>query len=365
MDQVLPFRLFQYEPRALPREADSGLRGFETEYRHGTLLMVRLPGSLGRRVFVIGAADEVMRTLPIVADRRRRNGSNGTYPFAGAVIDGELSERVRAECPDEVHLVVGGAMDEERVGALGARLLMDGVAVHLVLPRLGGLPLHAEAVCVGRRLSVSLRAVREDWLGRIVRRGIDIVGSLVLLALLSPVLIAVACLVWWRLGRPIVFVQKRIGWGGQLFNLYKFRSMVANAEEVLRASPEVWERYVASNYKLAENEDPRVTPLGRLLRRASLDELPQLWNVLRGDMSLVGPRPIVPDEIAAYGDYGRLLLRAKPGLTGLWQVSGRSRIAYPERARLDLSYVGERSLGLDLMILLRTLPVVISRRGAL
>ncbi len=112
-------------------------------------------------------------------------------------------------------------------------------------------------------------------------------------------------------------------------------------------------------------EDPRITRLGRFLRRTSLDELPQLWNVLRGDMTLVGPRAIVPNELANYGDYARMLLRIKPGLTGLWQVTGRSTIGYPERARIDLHYVQGRSLRQDLELLVRTLPAVLKQRGAI
>jgi lipopolysaccharide/colanic/teichoic acid biosynthesis glycosyltransferase len=333
------------------------------------LLAARLPSASGRRIFVVRAADE-----PAAAVHAGANGNGapaaadpatGAAWIAGQMLDGELCERLRRESPDEVHFVLGAGMEQERLVELGSRLLMDGVAVHFVLPQLGGLPVHARVVRRGRRLSICLSALRDDRLGRALRRLVDVAGSVLLLVLLVPVLAAVGCLIWWKLGRPIVFIQERIGRGGRLFRLYKFRSMVADAEQVLRASPEIYRRYVACNFKLPEGDDPRVTRLGRLLRRTSLDELPQLWNVLRGEMSFVGPRPIVPDEIAEYGDYGRLLLRVKPGLTGLWQVSGRSRIGYPERARIDLRYVGERSLGQDLQILLRTVPIVISRRGAL
>ena len=140
--------------------------------------------------------------------------------------------------------------------------------------------------------------------------------------------------------------------------------MVPGADRMLLASEEMYRRYVACNYKLPDTEDPRLTRLGRVLRRTSLDELPQLWNVLRGEMSLVGPRPVVPDEVREYGEYARLLLRVKPGLTGAWQVSGRSAVGYPERARLDLAYVAGRSLADDLRILARTIPAVLGRRGA-
>jgi lipopolysaccharide/colanic/teichoic acid biosynthesis glycosyltransferase len=198
-----------------------------------------------------------------------------------------------------------------------------------------------------------------------VRRFGDVVAAALLLVLLAPLLAVVATLVWWTMGRPILYAQERLGRDGRRFPLYKFRSMVRDAEAQLRRTPDAWKRYVAGNYKLPPEEDVRITPLGHLLRRTSLDELPQLWNVLRGDMSLVGPRAIVPAELAEYGDYGRMLLRVKPGLTGLWQVIGRSTIGYPERARIDLRYIEGRSLAQDLAILVRTLPAVIRQRGAL
>jgi lipopolysaccharide/colanic/teichoic acid biosynthesis glycosyltransferase len=337
-----------------------------------SLALAWVHGAGGRRIAMVGAADELGGMLG-VADRQRTghggNGTNGHHDgngHAGPVesVDGELYERLRRESPHEVHLLLGGAMDEQLASTIGSRLLMDGVTVHLSLPGFAGLPLHAQVTCVDRQMRVSLFAVRDGRMDRVLRRLLDVVGSVVLIVLLAPLLGAVACLVWAGLGRPVIFAQQRIGRDGRLFGLYKFRSMVANAEEVLRASPAIYERYVAANFKLPEGEDPRITRLGRWLRRTSLDELPQLWNVLRGDMSLVGPRPIVPDEIAEYGDYGRLLQRVKPGLTGVWQVSGRCTIPYPERARMDLRYIGERSLALDMQLLLRTLPAVISRRGA-
>jgi exopolysaccharide production protein ExoY len=329
-------------------------------------------GAGGRRMAMVGAAEELGGMFGIAGGQRAGHGGsriNGNHESDGHTgpmesVNGELYDRLRRESPHEVHLVLGGAMDEQLASTIGSRLLMDGVGVHLTLPRFAGLPVRAQVTCIDGQLRVSLFAVRDGRLERVLRRLLDLAGSAVLLVLLAPLLAAVALVVWAGLGRPVLFAQQRIGRDGRLFRLFKFRSMVANAEEVLRASPAIYERYVASNFKLPEHEDPRMTRIGRLLRRASLDELPQLWNVLLGDMSLVGPRPIVPDEIAEYGEYGRLLQRVKPGLTGVWQVSGRCTIPYPERARMDLRYVGERSLALDLQLLLRTLPAVISRRGA-
>jgi exopolysaccharide production protein ExoY len=281
-------------------------------------------------------------------------------------LDGQLMECLRREAPDEVYFDLGADLDEHVVTRVGAALLMDGIGVHLVLPQAGRPPVRAETASFGTHALISLHAVAPTGIfGRVFWRLLDAVGAALLLVVLAPVVAAVALLVWWNMGRPVLHVQQRVGRGGRLFPLYKFRSMVPDAEKMLRRSPELYQRYVASNFKVPAEEDERITPLGRLLRRTSLDELPQLWNVLRGDMSLVGPRAIVPEEVAEYGGYAQMLLRVRPGLTGLWQVSGRSRIGYPERARMDLQYVGERSFRKDLQILLRTLPAVLRQRGAL
>jgi lipopolysaccharide/colanic/teichoic acid biosynthesis glycosyltransferase len=185
-----------------------------------------------------------------------------------------------------------------------------------------------------------------------------------LLVVLAPLFVIVGLIVRAGMGAPVLYRQERVGSGGRPFRIYKFRSMCTGTAEQLRQSPEQHRAYVAASYKMAA-DDPRVPPIGRILRRSSLDELPQLWNVLRGDMSLVGPRPVVPAELEEYGDWKRLLLRAKPGLTGAWQVGGRGRVGYPERARMELEYVSGRSLMDDLGILLRTVPAVLRRRGAL
>jgi exopolysaccharide production protein ExoY len=141
--------------------------------------------------------------------------------------------------------------------------------------------------------------------------------------------------------------------------------MRADAEQVLKSSPALYAKYVQNNFKLPKGEDPRLTLVGSFLRAASLDELPQLFNVLIGEMSLVGPRPIVPNEAVQYGDSGALFMSAKPGMTGHWQVSGRSEVAeYHKRVELDLEYIRDQSLGKDIEILLRTVPAVLRRKGA-
>jgi len=202
---------------------------------------------------------------------------------------------------------------------------------------------------------------------RIIKRAIDLLMLAVGALLVIPVGGLISLAIWAESGRPIFFGHKRIGRDGRKFTAWKFRTMIPDADRVLQealqrdpALRSEWE----ANHKL--RQDPRLTGVGRFLRRLSLDELPQIWNVLRGDMSLVGPRPIVEGEIEKYGDLFDLYLRVRPGLTGLWQVSGRSDLSYPERVRLDTYYVRNWSIWLDLVILLRTgCGLVCRARGVL
>ncbi len=198
----------------------------------------------------------------------------------------------------------------------------------------------------------------------VIKRLVDIAGSISLLTLLGPVMLLIALAVKLDSKGPILFRHRRAGYGGRFFQLMKFRSMRCDAEEMLREDEELWRRYVDNDFKLPEEEDPRITPLGRFLRRTSLDELPQLLNVLKGDMSLVGPRPVVELELEMYRGRIPTLLSVKPGVTGLWQVSGRSNVGHPERAHLDLDYVRNWSLVRDIWILLMTIPAVLYQRGA-
>lgn len=164
---------------------------------------------------------------------------------------------------------------------------------------------------------------------------------------------------------PVFYRQARIGRFGRKFHVYKFRTMVQDADRVLTnhlgSSPELKAEWLATR-KL--KNDPRVTRVGSVLRKLSLDELPQLWNILTGDMSLVGPRPIVDDEVERYGECFDLYIQVRPGLTGLWQVSGRNDITYEQRVALDEYYIRNRSLRLDMEILLKTVVVVLSGKGA-
>ena len=196
------------------------------------------------------------------------------------------------------------------------------------------------------------------------KRLLDIVGSMVIGLVFSP-LIAIIAIRMSAEDGPIIFRHRRIGEGGKTFECLKFRTMAPNAEQILQellardpAAEAEWVR----NHKL--RNDPRVTRIGRFLRRTSLDELPQLWNVLRGEMSLVGPRPIVREEMLRYGRHLPTYLAAKPGVTGLWQVTGRNDIDYRRRVAIDSYYVRNCGLLLDFHILLKTIRVVVWGRGA-
>jgi len=193
---------------------------------------------------------------------------------------------------------------------------------------------------------------------------IDVLLSFVALLISIPILLIVGVLIVIESGFPPFFSHGRLGLSGKSIRIWKFRSMWKDAEDRLHNDPDMYEEYLQNDYKLPLRKDPRITPLGRVLRKTSVDEIPQFWNVLKGDMSLVGPRPIVEREIEKYSGYEDLLLSVKPGMTGLWQVSGRSRVRYPERADLDLQYVRDLSLKNDLKILARTVWVVIEARGA-
>jgi lipopolysaccharide/colanic/teichoic acid biosynthesis glycosyltransferase len=178
------------------------------------------------------------------------------------------------------------------------------------------------------------------------------------------VLLVLAVLIVVTTPGPIWYAQVRVGRGGQLFRCYKLRTMVPNAADILEAllrdDPDARVEY-ERHCKL--KDDPRITPIGKLLRKTSLDELPQLVNVIKGDMSLVGPRPVVPHELTRYGDAADLLLSVRPGLTGLWQVSGRNDLSYDERVDLDLEYVRRRSLRLDAEIIVRTIQQMVAPHG--
>jgi len=212
--------------------------------------------------------------------------------------------------------------------------------------------------------SVKPKALRHQTRQAFYKRLFDIIFSGLVLILLSPLYIAVMILIAWSSSGPIFYVQERVGQNFRLFHCLKFRTMVQDADailaEMLKTSPQLHQEF-AENFKL--KQDPRVTWIGRLLRVTSLDELPQFWNVLRGDMSVVGPRPLVWDELPRYGSSIRKILQVKPGITGLWQVAGRNDIPYDRRVKIDLYYTSCRNFWLDLWLVIRTIGLVAFSRN--
>lgn len=198
------------------------------------------------------------------------------------------------------------------------------------------------------------------------KRCFDLLFSLLALIIFSPLLIIIAVIIKCSSKGPIVYAHERVGLGGKVFRCYKFRTMYADADQrlkdLLSSSPALkaeWE----TKFKL--KNDPRVMPIGAFLRKTSLDELPQFWNVLRGDLSVVGPRPVVKEEIDKhFGSKAPKLLSVRPGLTGLWQVSGRSDTSYARRLALDEHYIDHHSLWLDIKLIAKTIPAMIFSRGA-
>lgn len=196
----------------------------------------------------------------------------------------------------------------------------------------------------------------------LAKRSMDFSASLLGIIMLSPIFLLLAIIIKWEDPKgSVLFSQTRIGKGGQPFRMYKFRSMVANAEDLLQdllAQNEIQ----GAMFKM--KQDPRITRVGRFIRRTSIDELPQLFNVLKGDMSLVGPRPPLPHEVAEYTDYDMQRLTVVPGCSGLWQVSGRNNLDFNQMVELDLQYIARRSFWFDLRILIKTVLVLFGSKDA-
>jgi exopolysaccharide biosynthesis polyprenyl glycosylphosphotransferase len=270
-----------------------------------------------------------------------------------------ISEAIVGQAVERVILVPDGSDQEE---VLDLIRLIKALGVKLsVLPRL--LEVVGSASAFDELDGLSLLGVRPYGLSKssgVLKRAMDLAAATLLLLVFSPLLLLVAVAIKLDSHGPVLFAQRRIGRRGQLFGMVKFRSMVPDAEQIkdrLRVQNEVQ----GGLFKITD--DPRITRVGRLLRKSSLDELPQLLNVLRGEMSLVGPRPLVPDEDVLIEGWRRRRLAVKPGMTGLWQIFGSSRIPMHEMVKLDYMYGANWSLWLDLKILIRTIPYMLSRRG--
>lgn len=343
-----------------------------------------------RPAMVLGTGDNALATVNALRDEP----SMGLVPIALIAADGNTNENAPAGAPAPKSTSANASLPVISVGELeslvpkdsrGLTIFValdnyqsssDSRIIHkirhlfqdiLIVPPITGFPLYGAEVHHLFRQDVFFLTIRNN-LGsgttRLVKRVFDICIASILLIALWPLFLYF----YFRIradGGPAIFVHWRVGANGQPFPCYKFRTMVPNAEHKLR---DLLEQHVAmrreweANFKLTD--DPRITKIGRFLRRSSLDELPQLWNVLTGDMSLVGPRPVVSEELERYGDDAFYYLETRPGITGVWQVSGRSDVDYAFRVYLDSWYVKNWSLWYDIVILIKTIRVVAARVGA-
>jgi exopolysaccharide biosynthesis polyprenyl glycosylphosphotransferase len=339
--------------------------------RRGLAATLRRRGVGVDRVLIVGAGEigrAVMRNLvarpelgyQVVGfiDDDLSRGDLGRFRALGgldnimAVLKAERLDEVIITLPWTYHRTIMGLVRSCESVGVRARVVPD--LFQLSLSRvdfddMGGVPL------------VGLKETSIPRAGRLLKRALDIVLSVVGLLVLAPFLTLVAILIRLDSPGPALFSQRRVGEGGRLFNIYKFRSMRMGAEE---QQAQLQELNQASGPLFKIKADPRLTRVGRFLRRSSVDELPQLINVLRGEMSIVGPRPGLPPEVAKYEAWHRQRLEVPPGISGLWQVSGRSELSFDEMCMLDVYYIENWSLGLDLAIMFKTIPRVLFADGA-
>lgn len=279
-------------------------------------------------------------------------------PLLGPIADlRDLIKEERAECV----FVASSAMSAEEMGHVAKAVRLEGVEVRVTatLPQVLSSRLSVQPL--GGVTALSLRPVRLTGPQALAKRIFDLGVSGAGVVLISPLLLAIALAVKATSPGPVLYKQRRVGQRGRPFTIFKFRTMRTGSDSEI---DRLRRQHGVSDLMFKMRDDPRVTRAGRLLRRFSLDELPQLINVLRGDMSLVGPRPPLPQEVTAYEDWQFDRLEVPPGLTGLWQVSGRSELSFEDCVRLDLFYIENWSLAYDLYILAKTLPVLVSQRGA-
>jgi exopolysaccharide biosynthesis polyprenyl glycosylphosphotransferase len=334
---------------------------------------LRTTGKMLRPVIVVGGNAEAeaivsmlqsqpslgYQVLGITAD----DALPGALVPGGPQVLGPIDETVNvvAATGATTAIIATTGVDQATANQLARRLQDHGIHVELSS---GLRDIAAERLTVralGRHPVFYLEpTVRSGWRA-LAKREFDLAASLFALLVLSPLLLTVAALVKLTSKGPVFFVQERVGRNGDVFRVYKFRTMVNNAEDLLSSLQDCNE-IDGPLFKM--KHDPRITPIGRLLRKFSIDELPQLWNVVRNDMSLVGPRPALVSEVAQWGPEVNQRLRVRPGITGMWQVSGRSNSTFDDYVRLDLYYVDNWTLLTDLTIVAKTIPAVLFSKGA-
>jgi exopolysaccharide biosynthesis polyprenyl glycosylphosphotransferase len=330
----------------------------------------RQHGRLVQRTLIVGANPEAGRIVTemlrddlgfiplgyVCADAWGRPTTD--VPMLGHLDDlGPLIEETEADCI----FVASSAIRPEHMAQVNKEARRNGIEVRVTANVQEVLSTRVSAQPLGGLMAFSLRPVRLTGVQALAKRTFDIAASTFVLVVFSPVMTLIAVAVKLSSPGPILFRQERVGYHGRPFTVLKFRTMVADAEERL---PELLDLNEATGPLFKMAHDPRVTRVGRFLRKTSLDELPQLVNVLRGDMTVVGPRPPLPREVAQYEEWQLARLEVRPGITGLWQVSGRSQLPFDDYVRLDLFYIENWSLAFDLFIIAKTIPTIVSRRGA-
>lgn len=330
----------------------------------------RRRGKGGRHVLLVGTSQDVLALIRglaldhpelgirIVGYLGPSNDLAGWIPHLGSIES--LSQVLREWVVDEVVVATQGE-DRSQLDDLVRTAQEQGKTVRVPLPSMGYSISHGEIEVVDQTPFLTIPAYSHRYLALGLKRATDIMGASIGLIVLSPILVATATAIRIKDGSPVFFRQTRVGLNGRHFSLIKFRSMVPNAEGLRHAIIDLNERD-GPTFKV--RNDPRITPLGRLLRRTSLDELPQLWNVLVGHMSLVGPRPPIPEEVDQYDPWHLRRLAMKPGITGLWQVRQRADPGFDSWVLADLEYIDNWSLTLDSRILVATIPAVFRGSGA-
>jgi exopolysaccharide biosynthesis polyprenyl glycosylphosphotransferase len=289
-----------------------------------------------------------------VTEIRLTRGSYPVHPLA------DLPRLLSEEVIDELVF----AVDSRRLSELEEVFVIcdaEGVRTHVAMDFFPHVNSRVYMEQLGDTPLLTFSATPYDEVRLLIKRLIDIVLAGTALVILAPFLLLVALLIRLTSPGPAIFRQVRCGLNGRSFEVYKFRSMVVNAEELKK---DLLDRNEKDQTVFKMKQDPRLTPVGKWLRKFSIDELPQLWNVLKGDMSLVGPRPAVPEEVEQYKRWQRRRLRMRPGLTCLWAISGRDALDFETWMKLDMHYIDHWSLGLDWKIILRTIPLVLSGKGA-
>lgn len=329
-------------------------------------------------VLIMGAG----KTTALIIDYLQKDAGLG-YDFIGCLEDNEPEQKVLAKMP-----WLGGFNDAERViketGVQYVMVVAPGLSNDEIqsivyrlqplvkkvsfIPDMGGLPLATidmKSLIDGHIVAFSFKNNLAEWYNRLLKRVFDIVSTVIGIVCLSPLLIGIAVWIYKDSPGPVIFKHRRVGRHGKEFNCYKFRSMCVDADVKLKelldhdpAARAEWEK----EFKL--KHDPRITKSGAFLRKTSLDELPQLFNVLKGEMSLVGPRPIIQDEVPRYGKYIEDFYMVRPGVTGMWQTSGRSDVTYDERVQMDTWYVRNWNVWFDIVLIWRTIGVVLGKKGA-